>query len=110
MHITIYINALALTLQLLWYRKNTFPKGRRKISINKYEKKMKLEAKVLDYIIHHENGVRISEMETPLRESRMKLGFVTKSLLEEGKIIKVNNEYFPKNKIKQGGSELSLGP
>ena len=29
---------------------------------------------------------------------------------EEGKIVKVDNVYFPKNKIKEGGGELTLGP
>lgn len=61
---------------------------------------MKLEVKVLDYINRHHNGVRISDMESPLGESRMKLGFVAKNLLEEGKILKINNEYFPKRMTK----------
>jgi len=57
---------------------------------------MKLEAKVVDFINHHKDGIQISEMELPLCETRMKLGFVIKSLLEEGKIIKIENNYFPK--------------
>lgn len=66
---------------------------------------MKLEARVLDYINQHQQGVRISEMETPLGETRMKLGFIAKNLLEEGKILKISNQYFPKNIRKEAGIE-----
>jgi hypothetical protein len=53
-----------------------------------------LESKVLDYICKHPNGVKIADMEQPLGESRMKLGFITKVLLDEGKVQKVENVYF----------------
>lgn len=56
---------------------------------------MTLEEKVLDYINKHPNGLRISEMEQPLGETRMKLGFIAKGLLEEGKVQKLENIYFP---------------
>ncbi|MDP2339298.1 MAG: hypothetical protein Q8N05_23125 [Bacteroidota bacterium] len=56
---------------------------------------MTLEEKVLDFINKHPNGLRISEMEQPLGETRMKLGFVAKALLEEGKVQKLDNIYFP---------------
>jgi len=56
---------------------------------------MTLEEKVLDYINSHPNGLRISEMEQPLGETRMKLGFIAKALLEEGKVQKLENVYFP---------------
>lgn len=56
---------------------------------------MTLEEKVLAYINKHPNGLRISEMEQPLGETRMKLGFVAKALLEEGKVQKLDNIYFP---------------
>ena len=56
---------------------------------------MNLKAKVLEFINQHEQGVKISDMEAPLGEIRMKLGFVTKSLLDEGKIQKINDCYFP---------------
>jgi hypothetical protein len=71
---------------------------------------MKLEARVLDYINQHQHGVRISEMEIPLCETRMKLGFIAKNLLEEGKILKISNQYYPKNIRKEAGIERSLGP
>lgn len=57
---------------------------------------MTLEEKVLDYINKHPNGLRVSEMEQPLGETRMKLGFIAKALLEEGKVQKLENIYFPK--------------
>jgi uncharacterized protein YoxC len=54
-----------------------------------------LEERVLDYINRHPNGVKVSEMEEPLGETRMKLGFTAKGLLEEGKVQKLDNFYFP---------------
>ena len=56
---------------------------------------MTLEEKVLDFINKHPSGLRISEMEQPLGETRMKLGFIAKALLEEGKVQKLENVYFP---------------
>jgi hypothetical protein len=54
-----------------------------------------LDDKVLDFINKHPNGLKISEMEQPLGETRMKLGFVAKALLEKGKVQKMDNVYFP---------------
>jgi len=54
-----------------------------------------LEQKVLGYINKHPKGVRVAEMEEPLGETRMKLGFTAKALLDDGKIQKVDNIYFP---------------
>jgi hypothetical protein len=62
-------------------------------------KPMTLGAKILDYISKHPKGVRISEMEDILGEPRMKLGFITKNLLDEGKVLKVENIYYPKPKL-----------
>jgi len=59
---------------------------------------MTLEQKVLDYINKHPKGVKISEMEEPLGETRMKLGFIAKVLLDEGKVQKIENIYFPLRK------------
>jgi len=56
---------------------------------------MTLEQRILDYINKHPKGVKISEMEVPLRETRMKLGFVAKNLLDEGKVRKIENVYLP---------------
>jgi len=57
-----------------------------------------LEEKILDYINKHRKGVRIAEMEKPLGETRMKLGYIAKNLLDAGKIQKVDNIYFPLKK------------
>ena len=57
-----------------------------------------LDEKVLDFINTHPNGVRISEMEEPLGETRMKLGFVAKNLLDEGKVLKIETVYYPKTR------------
>lgn len=54
-----------------------------------------LEEKILEFIKKHPKGVKISEMEVPLGETRMKLGFVAKNLLDEGKVQKIENVYFP---------------
>jgi hypothetical protein len=56
---------------------------------------MSFEEKVLDYINNHPMGVKVSQMEEPLGETRMKLGFVAKALLDEGKVQKMDNVYFP---------------
>ncbi len=58
---------------------------------------MTLEDKILEYINKHPGGVKVSEMEVPLNEIRMKLGYSAKTLLNEGKIQKKDNVYFPIN-------------
>ncbi len=57
-----------------------------------------LEEKVLHYINTHKKGVRVADMEEPFGETRMRLGFITKKLLDDGEILKVENAYFPKPK------------
>ena len=54
-----------------------------------------LKEKVLDYINIYPKGVKVSEMEKPLGETRMRLGIVAKNLLDEGKVKKIDNIYFP---------------
>ncbi|MEI7523342.1 MAG: hypothetical protein WCJ95_03385 [Mariniphaga sp.] len=71
---------------------------------------MTLEARVLDYINHHPEGVRISEMETPLGVTRIRLGFVTKILLDEGKIVRIENSYYPNQNRKNAGPKHSQSP
>ena len=56
---------------------------------------MNLEDKVQKYIKGHPNGVKISDMEEPLGEKRMKLGFVANKLFDEGKVKKIDQMYFP---------------
>ena len=57
-----------------------------------------LEQKVLDFINMHPGGVKVSEMEDSLKQTRMKLGFIAKELLDEGKVLKVENLFYPKSK------------
>lgn len=59
------------------------------------EKEVPLEEKVLDFIEKHPEGVRVGDMEGPLGVIRMKLGQIGKKLLEEGKVRKEKNIYFP---------------
>ena len=56
---------------------------------------MSLEEKVLAFVNKHPGGVKVSEMESPLGETRMKLGYTAKALLNEGKVQKLDNIYFP---------------
>lgn len=55
-----------------------------------------LEQKVLIFINNHPKGTKISDMEEPLGENRMKLGFAAKTLLDQDKVQKSDNLYFPK--------------
>ena len=71
---------------------------------------MRLEEKILDYINSHNEGVRISEMEQPLGETRMKLGYMVKILHDEGKILKVENNYYPKYYLKDAENVHSHSP
>ena len=54
-----------------------------------------LNEKILDYINKHPKGVKVTEMEKQLGETRMKLGYLAKNLLESGKLQKVGNLYYP---------------
>ena len=58
-------------------------------------KELTLEEKVLNYINQHKDGTRVSDMEVPLGDTRMRIGFVTKKLLDEGLVQKVDNFYYP---------------
>ena len=61
----------------------------------KPEVQLTLEEKVLLFINRHPKGVKVAEMEEPMGETRMKLGFIAKKLLDEGKVQKMDNVYFP---------------
>ena len=54
-----------------------------------------MEEIVQSFIYSQPNGVMIAEMEEYLRQSRLRLGYVTRKLMNEGKIIKIENKYFP---------------
>lgn len=57
-----------------------------------------LEEKILHYINSHIEGVKVSDMEEPLHETRMKIGFAAKCLLDAGKVSKIENLYYPAKK------------
>lgn len=56
---------------------------------------MGLDEKILQFIDKHPEGVRVGDMEETLGVVRMRLGVIAKKLLEEGKIRKEENMYFP---------------
>ena len=59
---------------------------------------LSMEDKLLAIINKAPNGLKVSDMETPLGETRMKIGYMAKKLLDDGKVLKVDNLYFPKPK------------
>lgn len=54
-----------------------------------------MEDLVKRFIDSQPNGVEITEMEKILRQSRLRLGYTARKLLNEGKVIKVENKYYP---------------
>ena len=54
-----------------------------------------MEEIVQSFINSQPNGVKIAEMEESLRQSRLRLGYVTRKLLNEGKVVKLENKYYP---------------
>lgn len=54
-----------------------------------------MEEMIQKFINEHKNGVMISEMEATLQQSKLRLGYVTKKLLNEGKVQKIENRYYP---------------
>ncbi len=65
-------------------------------SVEKIIAPVSLEEKILSYIKSNSEGVKVSEMEGPLKETRMRLGFVAKKLLELGELRKIDNLYYQK--------------
>jgi len=59
------------------------------------KRELSIEEKVLEFIEKHPEGVKVGEMEKPLGVVRMMLGRIAKTLLEEGKVRKEENLYFP---------------
>jgi len=72
------------------------PKAEKPKEPVKEEKELTLEEIVLAHINKNPKGVRVSDMEGPLKETRMRIGFVAKQLLDEGKVLKMENRYYPK--------------
>ena len=63
-----------------------------------FQKEMSLEEKIVAYVNAHPEGVKVSEMEEPVGEQRMRIGYVCKKLLDAGKLTKLEKAYFPKAK------------
>ncbi|MDD5597319.1 MAG: hypothetical protein PHV82_05210 [Victivallaceae bacterium] len=54
------------------------------------------EDAIIEYVAKHGvNGVRVAELEKPIGMSRLKLGKIAKGLLDQGKLRKEDNLYFP---------------
>ena len=66
--------------------------------IDASKKELSLEEKVLKYLDSHKKGVKVSDMEKPFGETRMRIGFVSKKLLDEGKVRKIESLYYPLTK------------
>jgi len=64
-----------------------------------------MEEAVIKFIQAHANGVKMTEMEECLQQSRLRLGYVASKLLQDGKIKKVENKYYPTPSIEEN-SEL----
>lgn len=58
-----------------------------------------MEEMVIRYLKSHLDGVRMTEMEESLQQSRLRLGYVACKLLQEGKIKKVENRYYPTSQL-----------
>ncbi len=54
-----------------------------------------MEEMIETYIKSHLNGVKMTEMEESLQQSRLRLGYVASKLMQEGKIRKIENRYYP---------------
>ncbi len=65
------------------------------VEVPKVNDEITLEDKILQYINNHSEGIKVSDMEEPLHETRMKIGFAAKCLLDAGKVLKVENLYYP---------------
>ncbi len=68
-----------------------------------------IEEKVLGYINQHPEGVKVGSMETALGIPRMRLGMKAKKLLEDGKVWKEDNVYYPLARSKGPGFTIQ-GP
>jgi predicted component of viral defense system (DUF524 family) len=54
-----------------------------------------IEEKVLEFINRHPEGVKVSDMEEPIGVARTRLGVIAKRLLDEDRVRKEENLYFP---------------
>lgn len=57
-----------------------------------------LEDKILKYLERNSYGVKVSDMEEHIQETRMKIGYAAKCLLDAGKVQKIEKLYYPVGK------------
>ena len=62
-------------------------------------KNTKMEQLVQNLINSKPNGIKLSEMEDSLKQSRLLLGYITRKLQEEGKVVKFDNKYYPADEV-----------
>jgi hypothetical protein len=68
-----------------------------------------VEGKVLDYINKHPEGVKVVNMEMAFGLPKMKLGMKANKLLEQGRVTKEANMYYPLSHIFQGSALRTNG-
>jgi len=59
------------------------------------EEVAEVEERVLEFINSHPEGVRVGDMGESIGIARTRLGVIAKRLLEEGRVRKEENLYFP---------------
>ena len=60
-----------------------------------------MEEQVQKFINEHSSGVMISEMENMLQQSRLRIGYAARKLINEGKVQKIGNRYYPASLTQQ---------
>ena len=55
--------------------------------------------KLVEDVINENFGVDITDLEKILNQSRLRLGYIAKKLLNEGKIKKIGNKYYSINQL-----------
>lgn len=60
-----------------------------------------MEEQVQKFINEHSSGVMISEMENILQQSRLRIGYAARKLINEGKVQKIGNRYYPSSLTSQ---------
>lgn len=60
-----------------------------------------MEEQVQKLINEHSSGVMISEMENMLQQSRLRIGYAARKLINEGKVQKIGNRYYPSSLTSQ---------
>jgi hypothetical protein len=62
-------------------------------------KNTNMKQEVQNLINSKPNGIKLSEMEESLKQSRLLIGYITRKLQEEGKAVKIDNKYYPAEEV-----------